>query len=133
MYYFHDVMEKCIMSVQGNPSVQEKCIPRKMNTKTLIIKKHFSAGLVIKMTTLLHRGPKPSFQMKLNFAFHLEISGVEKHRIQVTLAPFKRFHGDDLGSRFIFLVLVYCVSSGLKSQLKYFYFINLFLLLLYNI
>ncbi len=51
-----------------------------------------------KITGLLLSGPKSSFQMKVNFAFHLEIkvpeSGgrVEKHRIHVSWSPVWSFH-----------------------------------------
>ncbi len=51
-----------------------------------------------KRTGLLLSGPKSSFQMKVNFAFHLEIkvpeSGgrVERHRIHVAWSPVWSFH-----------------------------------------
>ncbi len=54
-------------------------------------------GLWRKRTGLLLSGPKPSFQMKVNFAFHLEIkvseSGgrVERHRIHVAWSPVWKF------------------------------------------
>ncbi len=50
-------------------------------------------GLKRKITRLLLSGPKSSFQMKVNFAFHLEIkvpeSGgrVERHKIHVAWSP----------------------------------------------
>ncbi len=55
-------------------------------------------GIRRKRTGLLLSGPKSSFQMKVNFAFHLEIkvpdSGgrVERHRIHVTWSPVWSFH-----------------------------------------
>ncbi len=55
-------------------------------------------GLWRKITGLLLSGPKSSFQMKVNFAFHLEIkvpeSGgrVERHRIHVAWSPVWSFH-----------------------------------------
>ncbi len=55
-------------------------------------------GLWRKITGLLLSGPKFSFQMKVNFAFHLEIkvpeSGgrVERHRIHVAWSPVWSFH-----------------------------------------
>ncbi len=55
-------------------------------------------GLWRKITGLLLSGPKSSFQMKVNFAFHLEIkvpeSGgrVERHIIHVAWSPVWSFH-----------------------------------------
>ncbi len=55
-------------------------------------------GLRRKITGLLLSGPKSSFQMKVNFAFHLEIkvpeSGgrVERHRIHVSWSPVWSLH-----------------------------------------
>ncbi len=55
-------------------------------------------GLWRKRTGLLLSGPKSSFQMKVNFAFHLEIKvpepggRVERHRIHVALSPVWSFH-----------------------------------------
>ncbi len=65
---------------------------RKRATKPLLKQKHRQKhliGLRRKITELLLSGPKSSFQMKVHFAFHLEIkvpeSGgrVERHRIHV--------------------------------------------------
>ncbi len=79
-------------------------------------------GLRRKITVLLLSAPKSSFQMKVNFAFHLEIkvpeSGgrVERHRIQVAWSPVWSFH-----SRWWFglpchlLVLVHCVFWSPQS------------------
>ncbi len=55
-------------------------------------------GLRRKRIGLLHSGPKSSFRIKVNFAFHLEIkvpeSGgrVERHRINVAWSPVWSFH-----------------------------------------
>ncbi len=61
-------------------------------------------------------GPKSSFQMKVNFAFHLEIkvpeSGgrVERHRIHVAWSPVWSFHSQWwFGLSCHLLVLVHCV------------------------
>ncbi len=65
---------------------------RKRATKPLLTRDNVRSilpGLWRKISGLLLSGPKSSFQMKVNFAFHLEIkvpeSGerVERHRIHV--------------------------------------------------
>ncbi len=64
---------------------------RKRATKSLLNQRQRQKHLTwaVKRTGLLLSGPKSSFQMKVNFAFHLEIkvpeSGgrVERHRIHV--------------------------------------------------
>ncbi len=73
-------------------------------------------GLWRKRTGLLLSGPKSSFQMKVNFAFHLEIkvpeSGgrVERHRIHVAWSPVWSFHSQWwFGLPCHLLVLVHCV------------------------
>ncbi len=73
-------------------------------------------GLRRKITGLLLSGPKSSFQIKVNVAFHLEInvpeSGgrVERHRIHVTWSPVGSFHSQWwLGLPCHLLVLVHCV------------------------
>ncbi len=73
-------------------------------------------GLWRKRTGLLLSGPKFSFQMKVNFAFHLEIkvpeSGgrVERHRIHVAWSPVWSFHSQWwFGLPCHLLVLVHCV------------------------
>ncbi len=73
-------------------------------------------GLWRKITGLLLSGPKSSFQMKVNFAFHLEIkvpeSGgrVERHRIHVAWSQCEvSTVSDDLGLPCHLLVLVHCV------------------------
>ncbi len=73
-------------------------------------------GLCRKITGLLLSGPKSSFQMKVNFAFHLEIkvpeSGgrVERHRIHVAWSPVWTFHSQWwFGLPCHLLVLVHCI------------------------
>ncbi len=71
-------------------------------------------GLRRKITGLLLSGPKSSFQMKVNFAFDLEIkvpeSGgrVERHRIHVAWSPVWSFHSQWwFGLPYHLLVLVH--------------------------
>ncbi len=73
-------------------------------------------GLKRKRSGLLLSGPKSSFQMKVNVAFHLEIkvpeSGgrVERHRIHVAWSPVWSFHSQWwFGLTFHLLVLGHCV------------------------
>ncbi len=75
-----------------------------------------------KITGLLLSGPKFSFQMKVNFAFHLEIkvpeSGgrVERHRIHVAWSPVWSFHSQWwFGLPCYLLVLVHCVFWSPQS------------------
>ncbi len=90
-------------------------------------------GLWRKRTGLLLSGPKCSFQMKVNSAFHLEIkvpeSGgrVERHRIHVAWSPVWSFHSQWwFGLPCHLLVLVHCVSevhsqrSHLPGNLEHF-------------
>ncbi len=79
-------------------------------------------GLWRKRTGLLLSGPKSSFQMKVNFAFHLEIkvpeSGgrVERHRIHVAWRPVWSFHSQWwFGLPCHLLVLVHCVFWSPQS------------------
>ncbi len=79
-------------------------------------------GLWRKRTGLLLSGPKSSFQMKVNFAFHLEIkvpeSGgrVERHRIHVAWSPVWSFHSQWwFGLPWHLLVLVHCVFWSPQS------------------
>ncbi len=79
-------------------------------------------GLWRKRTGLLPSGPKSSFQMKVNFAFHLEIkvpeSGerVERHRIHVAWSPVWSFHSQWwFGLPCHLLVLVHCVFWSPQS------------------
>ncbi len=73
-------------------------------------------------TGLLLSGPKSSFQIKVNFAFHLEIkvpeSGgrVERHRIHVAWSPVWSFHSQWwFGLPCHLLVLVHCVFWSPQS------------------
>ncbi len=73
-------------------------------------------GLKRNITGLLLSGPKSSFQMKVNLAWHLEIkvpeSGgrVERHVIQVAWSPVWSFHSQWwFGLPCHLLVLVQCV------------------------
>ncbi len=79
-------------------------------------------GLRRKITWLLLSGPKSSFQMKVDFAFNLEIkvpeSGgrVEKHRIHVSWSPVWSFHSQWwFGLPCHLLVLVHCVFWSPQS------------------
>ncbi len=79
-------------------------------------------GLRRKITGLLRSCPKFSFQMKVIFAFHLEIkvpeSGgrVERHRIHVTWNPVWSFHSQWwFGLPCHLLVLVHCVFWSPQS------------------
>ncbi len=79
-------------------------------------------GLWKKITGLLLSGPKSSFQMKVNFAFNLEIkvpeSGgrVERHRIHVAWSPVWSFHSQWwFGLPCHLLMLVHCVFWSPKS------------------
>ncbi len=79
-------------------------------------------GLWRKIIGLLLSGPKSSFQMKVNFAFHLEIkvpeSGgrVERHRIHVAWSPVWSFHSQWwFGLPCHLLVLVHCVFWSPQS------------------
>ncbi len=75
-----------------------------------------------KWTRLLLSGPESSFQMKVNFAFHLEIkvpeSGgrEERHRIHVAWSPVWSFHSQCwFGLPCHLLVLVHCVFWSPQS------------------
>ncbi len=98
---------------------------RKRATKPLLNQRQrqkILPGRRRKITGLLLSGPKSSFQMKVNFEFHLEIkvpeSGgrVERHRIHVAWSPVWSFH-----SQWWFrlpchlLVLVHCVFWSPQS------------------
>ncbi len=83
-------------------------------------------GLWRKRTGLLLSGPKSSFQMKVNFAFHLKIkvpeSGgrVERHRIHVAWSPVWSFHSQWwFGLPCHLLVLVHCVFWSPQSTQPY--------------
>ncbi len=82
-----------------------------------------SPGLRRKRTGLLLSGPQSSFQMKVNFAFHLEInvseSGgkVERHRIQAAWSPVWSFRSQWwFGVPCHLLVLVHYALSSPKSM-----------------
>ncbi len=79
-------------------------------------------GLRRKRTGLLLSGPKSSFQIKVKFAFHLEIkvpeSGgrLERHRIHVAWSPVWSFWSQWwFGLPWRLLVLVRCVFSSPES------------------
>ncbi len=96
-------------------------------------------GLWRKRTGLLLSGPKSSFQMKVHFAFHLEIkvpeSGgrAERLRIHVAWSPVRSFHSQWwFGVQCHLLVLVHSVfwSPQLKRpSTRKFYSTSCFLLL----
>ncbi len=98
---------------------------RKRATKPLLNQRQrhkILPGLWRKRTGLLLSGPKSSFQMKVNFAFHLEIkvpeSGgrVERHRIHVAWSPVWSFHSQWwFGLPCHLLVLVHCVFWSPQS------------------
>ncbi len=98
---------------------------RKRATKPLLNQRQrqkILSGLWRKRTGLLLSGPKSSFQMKVNFAFHLEIkvpeSGgrVERHRIHVAWSPVWSFHSQWwFGLPCHLLVLVHCVFWSPQS------------------
>ncbi len=80
-------------------------------------------GLRRKRTELLLSGPKSSFQMKVNFAFNLEIKvpesegRVERHRIHVAWSPVWSFHSPWwFGLPCHLLVLVHCVFWSPESK-----------------
>ncbi len=99
---------------------------RKRATKPLLKQKHCQKHLTWakeKRTGLLLSGPKSSFQIKVHFAFHLEIkvpeSGgrVERHEIQAAWSPVWRFWSQLwFGVPWFLLVLVHCVLSSPKSM-----------------
>ncbi len=99
---------------------------RKRATKPLLNQRqhqeHLLPGLWRKRTGLLLSGPKSSFQMEVNFAFHLEIkvpeSGgrLERHRIHVAWSPVWSFHSQWwFGLPCHLLVLVHCVFWSPQS------------------
>ncbi len=79
-------------------------------------------GIRRRRTGLLLSAPKSSFQIKVNFAFNLEIrvpeSGgrVEKHRIHVAWGPVWSFHSQRwFGLSWRLLVLIHCVFWSPQS------------------
>ncbi len=104
---------QCIKSHQAQTS-SGKGLPSHFWTRDNI--RIILPGLWRKRTGLLLSGPKSSFQMKVNFAFHLEIkvpeSGgrVERHRIHVAWSLVWSFHSQWwFGLPCHLLVLVHCV------------------------
>ncbi len=99
---------------------------RKRATKPLLNQrqrqKRLTWAVEKKNWTVLWSGPKSSFQMKVNFAFNLEIkvpeSGgrVERHRIHVAWSPVWSFHSQWwFGLPCHLLVLVHCVFWSPQS------------------
>ncbi len=105
---------------------------RKRATKPLLKQKHRQKHLTWAKEKknrcsvdrwLLLCGPKSSFQMKVHFAFHLEIkvpeSGgrLERYRIHVAWSPMWRFHSQWwFGMPWHHLILVHFVLSSPKSM-----------------
>ncbi len=76
-------------------------------------------GLRRKRTGLLLSGPKSSFQIKVHFAFYLEIKvwRLERHRIQAAWSPVWSFRSQWwFGIPRRLLVLAHCVFSSPKSM-----------------
>ncbi len=98
---------------------------RKRATKPLLKQKHRRKHLTWlrrRRTGLLLSGPKSSFQIKVNFAFNLEISvpesggKAERHRIHVAWSPEWSFHSQWwFGLPCHLLVLVHCVFWSPQS------------------
>ncbi len=110
---------------------------RKRATKPLLKQKH--RRLRRKWTGLLLSGRKSSFQMKVNFAFNLEIkvpeSGgrVERHRIHVSWSPVWSFHRQWwFWVPWRLLVLVHCVSSQ-ENHIQTISYRNCVFIILYNL
>ncbi len=95
--------------------------------KPLLKQKHRHLGFTLpglrsKITRLLLSGPKSSFQMKIHFAFHLEIKfpesewSVERHIIHVAWSPVRSSHSQWwFGMPCHLLVLVHCVFWSPQS------------------
>ncbi len=103
---------QCIKS-HHTQTPSEKGLPSHFWTRDNV--RSILPGLWRKRTGLLLSGPKSSFQMKVNFAFNLEIkvpeSGgrVERHRINVAWSPVWSFHSQWwFGLPCHLLVLVHC-------------------------
>ncbi len=108
-------LDQCIKSHHAQ-TYSRKGLPSHFWTRDNV--RSILPGLWRKRTGLLLSGPKSSFQMKVNFAFHLEIkvpeSGgrVERHRIHVAWSPVWSFHSQWwFGLPCHLLVLVHCVSE----------------------
>ncbi len=96
-------------------------------------------GLRRKWTGLLLSGRKSSFQMKVHFAFNLEIkfpeSGgrVERHRIHVSWSPGWSFHRQWwFWVPWRLLVLVHCISSQ-ENHIQTISYRNRVFIILYNL
>ncbi len=112
---------QCIKSHHAQTS-SGKGLPRHFWTRDNV--RSILPGLWRKRTGLLLSGPKSSFQMKVNFAFNLEIkvpeSGgrVERHRIHVAWSPVWSFHSQWwFGLPCHLLVLVHWVFWSQRSHL----------------
>ncbi len=95
---------------------------RKRDTKPLLNQRQCQKHLTWAVGEKELSGPKSSFQMKVNFAFNLEIrvpeSGgrVERHRIHVAWSPVWSFHSQWwFGLPCHLLVLVHCVFWSPQS------------------
>ncbi len=95
---------------------------RKRATKPLLNQRQRQKRLTWAVEKNNSGGPKSSFQIKVNFAFHLEIkvpeSGgrVERHRIHVAWSPVWSFHSQWwFGLPCHLLVLVHCVFWSPQS------------------
>ncbi len=109
----------CIKSHRAQTS-SGKELPNHFWTRNIV--RSILPGLKRKRTGLLLSGPKSSFQMKVHFAFNLEIkvpeSGgrVERHRIHVAWSPVWSFHSQWwFGLPCHLLVLVHCVFWSPQS------------------
>ncbi len=110
---------QCIKSHHAQES-SGKGLPSHFWNRNIV--RNILPGLRRKITGLLLSGPKSSFQLKVHFAFHLEIrvpeSGgrVERHRINVAWSPVLSFHSLWwFGLACHLLVLVHCVFWSPQS------------------
>ncbi len=101
---------QCIKSHHAQTS-SGKVLPSHFWNRNIV--RSILPGLRRKITGLLLCGPMSSFQMKVHFAFNLEIkvpeSGgrVERHRIHVAWSPVWSFHSHGLGCH----VICWCWST----------------------
>ncbi len=100
--------------------LQEKGLPSHFWNRNII--RSILPGLKRKITGLLLSDPMSSFQIKVNFAFHLEIKvpesvgRVERHRIHVAWSPVWSFHSQWLfGLSCHLLLLVHWVFWSPQS------------------
>ncbi len=110
---------QCIKSHHAQTS-SGKVLPSHFWNRNIV--RSILPGLRRKITGLLLSGPKSSFQMKVHFAFNLEIKvpesvgRVERHRIHVAWSPVWSFHSQWLfGLPCHLLVLVHCVFWSPQS------------------